>query len=409
MCLAAVHAGIIDGRVGGGLFVSRFFRHDWSNTSTQSVFPFTSSRGSFSNGVQSVAVPSDWYSLPSSATECSYTVRGRGDHVMQRRQAPFSPRVGHAALSTYLSVSDEYLDVVTVHWVIGGVNASGHYLNDVWVAVAELRSAVTTHVDVVWLRLADAPFSPRSDMHALVINGVDPSFGLTRLFVLGGQLSHACGLRELGVCSSEAWVATVQASLLDNGTIDVNVTWAPGSEQHEALFSLPKPSRCGAALISRDSRENYMTFTLVGGQLSYDDSSCSSAPVTVNEQWWMRMELSLTERWPPFVNASWEALPPAPFSPRRWEVLTCLLLYSTICWLPGASQHLAVRPVGDGAACLRQAGCGPTSGAAAQGTRMSDRYVTGSDRASQWPPCPSRCPRPAPSSLMRVIKQPLCG
>ena len=51
ICLAAVHAGIINDTLGGGVFVNRFYRHDWSNTSTQTIFPHESWRGSLSNGI----------------------------------------------------------------------------------------------------------------------------------------------------------------------------------------------------------------------------------------------------------------------------------------------------------------------------------------------------------------------
>lgn len=53
ICLAAIHAGIIADATGGGLFVSRFYRHDLSNTTNQTIYPFDSWRGSLSNGVQS--------------------------------------------------------------------------------------------------------------------------------------------------------------------------------------------------------------------------------------------------------------------------------------------------------------------------------------------------------------------
>jgi hypothetical protein len=60
LCLAAVHAGVISNATGGVVMATRFFRQTWDNDSTQTVFPFTSARGSYSNGVQSLDVPRRW-------------------------------------------------------------------------------------------------------------------------------------------------------------------------------------------------------------------------------------------------------------------------------------------------------------------------------------------------------------
>ena len=51
ICLAALHSGLISASEGGGVFVSRFYRQDWSGTDNQTIFPFTSALGSVSNGV----------------------------------------------------------------------------------------------------------------------------------------------------------------------------------------------------------------------------------------------------------------------------------------------------------------------------------------------------------------------
>ena len=162
VCLAAVHAGIIDDSVGGGVFVSRFYRHDWSNSSTQSIFPFTSAMGTLSNGVHSRDVDSSWYTVPSNASEWSYSVRGRGDYVVQRREAPFSPRVGHLQLT--FKLWELTADYISYDWdalvIVGGRNAT-HYLNDVWVA---WRRQDDVTADFEWKRMADAPFTPRSDV-----------------------------------------------------------------------------------------------------------------------------------------------------------------------------------------------------------------------------------------------------
>ena len=96
LCLAAIHAGLLSAEKGGGVFVSRYYPADWSNSSTQTIFPHTSSLGSTSNGVRSEDVDGGWYSVPSNrSSEWSYTVRGRGDFVAQRQQAPWGARAGH--------------------------------------------------------------------------------------------------------------------------------------------------------------------------------------------------------------------------------------------------------------------------------------------------------------------------
>jgi hypothetical protein len=131
ICFASIHAGIISDRKGGGVFVSRFYRHDWSNSSTQSIFPFNSSHGTLSNGVKSQDVDSTWFSVPSNGSEWSYAVRGRGDYIIQRRIAPFPPRAGHvhAQLKVPWPNRTQPEGEAHYHFIIGGHNST-HYLND---------------------------------------------------------------------------------------------------------------------------------------------------------------------------------------------------------------------------------------------------------------------------------------
>ena len=170
-----------------------------------------------------------------------------------------------------------------VQIVIGGHNDTA-YLNDVWVATARLDEAGE---DVTWYRLRDAPFGPRSDVayyFDILLQGV---------YLVGGQVGHACGLRELGVCSREVWFMKVAVNA---STGAPSVAWTASS--------LPAnvSARCGPAI-----RFSY-TSLVVGGQLSYNDSTCSTPPVTVNEQWNVD-----------FPSRSATRLPDAPFSPRRWS------------------------------------------------------------------------------------------
>ena len=287
-CLAAVHAGVIDDAVGGNIQLTRFFRHDWSNSSTQTIFPFTSSTGTYSNGVQSVDVPASWYSVPSSAAESSWVVRGRGDRFVQHRIAPFSPRAGHGQ-SMYTITGYGGREVLLV---MGGYNAT-HYLNDVWLRV---RSTVRTLNGTEWYRLPDTPFTPRADFHLTI---VETSVAVESMawLVLGGQTGHMCGLRELGVCTDEVWRLAITVS---GWTIlpSVNATWST-----EPTARLPT-THCGAAVRFFDATSVYV----FGGQHSYNDSSCSTAPLYSDDVWHSQAALAEWSR----------AAEPYPFSSRRF-------------------------------------------------------------------------------------------
>ena len=304
VCLAAVHAGIIDDSVGGGVFVSRFYRHDWSNSSTQSIFPFTSAMGTLSNGVHSRDVDSSWYTVPSNASEWSYSVRGRGDYVVQRREAPFSPRAGHVHLSFHrLSIPHSF----NVHLIVGGRNAT-HYLNDVWLAQQPIDTVIP---DIDWRRMPDAPFTPRSDMSMRAEGDWEwTSRSDPVVHIVGGQTAHRCGRVELGVCSDEVW--RLRVVVVDNTT--VTAYWSTTS-----VFHLPFSPRCQPAVILASTRPESPTLSsrlfLLGGQLSYNDSTCSSPPITVNDVW------AAEVGWVDGVPVSeWTLQSAAPFSPRRLDM-----------------------------------------------------------------------------------------
>ena len=333
-CLAAIHAGIINATEGGGVFVTRFHRHDWSNSSTQTIFPHTSAHGTLSNGVESRDVDSAWYSVPSNASEWSFAVRGRGDYVVQRRTAPFPPRSGHLQLFQR-RVGHGF--EAGVHTVMGGYNGS-HYLNDVWLAVQYVD---TTTPDLEWTRLPDAPWSPRADMQVRVESSSTP------LMVLGGQSGHRCGLRELGVCNSDAWRLQVD---LDPDSRVVSSYWVASN------FTLPLPSRCAPAVLVAANpswdREAPEGFLVIGGQLSYDDPTCSSPPVTVNDVW-----MQVTRRFDGEPLSQWTRQTAAPFSPRRFgpgaSCHTEPELYVTQhCTTSGGLRYTNVTRVGEGVARL---------------------------------------------------------
>ena len=132
ICLSAIHCGVLDASLGGSVFVSRFYRADWSGGDTQTIFPHNSSIGVLSNGVNSSAVPSGSYTVPSTGSEYSYVVRGRGELLVQPRVAPFPPRSGHlhAVWPTQPRgfLADTQRLYYSFHLIVGGFNGS-HYLN----------------------------------------------------------------------------------------------------------------------------------------------------------------------------------------------------------------------------------------------------------------------------------------
>ena len=57
ICLAAIHAGVVDAELGGATHVSRFYPIDWSGSDTQSIYPEQAASGSNGHGVTSLSVP----------------------------------------------------------------------------------------------------------------------------------------------------------------------------------------------------------------------------------------------------------------------------------------------------------------------------------------------------------------
>ena len=310
ICLSAVHCGLLNDSLGGSVLVSRFYRHDWSNSSTQTIFPFNSSLGSLSNGVNASAVPSGSYSVPSNATSWSYVVRGRGELVTQRRSAPFPPRYGHLHISFPPSYNSPLPDrpppaCKSVHVIIGGYNGQS-YLNDLWIAEPSVWEEPNS--DIEWKRLSDAPFSPRSDMQqAMTGFRVTNRFYIYSVFIWGGQTGHECGLYELGVCSGEVWQLLLNVSYPSG--IFVPTRFVVESYLWSSLAPvglLPFPSRCGATAVFLSSSGR--ATLLVGGQLSYSDPTCQASPTTVSEVW-VNYNVNNYSRWTRDEDA--------PFSPRR--------------------------------------------------------------------------------------------
>ena len=230
-------------------------------------------------------MPQSWYRVPSSASDMSFVVRGRGDRFRQRRVAPFSPRAGHAQCRSFRSLVDEVF--------IGGRNAT-HYIGDAWL---RLRSRFQQDRDSDWYRLPTPPFTPRADVQ---VWGVPPTSSLQVWYVAGGQTAHHCGLWELGVCSDEVWQLTATFYDSETSGASFNASWSA-----QPVARLPN-THCGAAI--QWSRND--AAWLFGGQHSYNDSSCSSAPIYSNEVW------ASTGALTGWVKADSSA----PFSPRRFLI-----------------------------------------------------------------------------------------
>ena len=325
-CLAAIHVGIIDGSVGGGFFINRFYRHDWSNSSTQTIFPYHSANGTYSNGVSSRKVDSSWYSVPSNASEYSYVVRARGETIVQRRQAPYAARSNHLYLLEQYRGQDSRLSGYTVHVIAGGYNGT-HYLNDVWCGVQLLDNRYS---DIEWYRTDDAPFTPRSDVTASR-QLLDP------ILIAGGQTEHRCGLYELGVCSDEVWRLQVNVTLAEHGTVLPVVGWSERPVTH--LPHSPAPCQFGAVVASpvntEAARLSYTSYTVFSGQLSYNDSTCSSPPTTVNTAWTVSISTATGE-----AMDGWRLIN-SPLPPQR--ITSPVDCAGTYCAIGGGLRHVALR------------------------------------------------------------------
>lgn len=130
-CLAAVHCGVLDDTEGGLIYLSRFRRYEWTNDSRETVFPFNTSLGSHSNGVDSLAVPASWHRVPAGPHEQSATVTvASGLFLRERRVAPFAARAGHLHTHRLQFSNNSALTrgTISVVLVVGGHNAT-YYMN----------------------------------------------------------------------------------------------------------------------------------------------------------------------------------------------------------------------------------------------------------------------------------------
>jgi hypothetical protein len=68
-------------------------------------------------------VPADWMVAPADEHSWSWTVRGRGEFVSQKRQAPFSPRAGQLVFQFSWSWNGQRNASLLLLVFLGGHNA----------------------------------------------------------------------------------------------------------------------------------------------------------------------------------------------------------------------------------------------------------------------------------------------
>ena len=182
-----------------------------------------------------------------------------------------------------------------------------------------------------WWRMEDAPFTPRAEMNVLWYRT-----GLHEWLLAGGQTGHACGLREFGICSNEAWGLNLRWNATTGTPVvvwnsrsspDLLLPFSPRCDAASRSFYTAAVSEDGTNYIGHDQQHH----VLVGGQLSYDDSTCQSLPATVSEVWhgWCLsgpMEVLYCTEATRYIDPCppsslmWRRLPDAPFEPRRGAV-----------------------------------------------------------------------------------------
>ena len=283
------------------------------------IFPHGAERGTYSNGVQSVAVQ---HTQPLTLDSYSYSLHGRGAVFNQRRWAPWTGRSGHLHLASdlFFTTTDDlnrWQSRLGFHLIAGGRNAT-NYFNDVWLYVTRVNETQPVlSGNGRWHQLPAAPWSPRAFMSASVLL-IDPDVAgqpvkclvgsrcQLNVSVVGGEVGHACGLPELGRCVAESWQLTITVD--EQAWPHFRLQWS------EKATQLPFPAVCGSLLMFVPPTSNRAVGptpavrAVMGGQLSYEDPSCSSPPVSSNSVWYS------DNLWP-FVH--WRQGADAPWSPRR--------------------------------------------------------------------------------------------
>ena len=357
VCLSAIHAGVLNASTGGAVHVARFYPQDWSASNTQTIYPDASASASLAHSIQSAAVPPSARPLPAPLTSNSWTVRGRGPLPRQRQHAPFPARSGHVHAWLYPELQlrlnwsrafdhwDPYEAAFfnhSLHIITGGRNATGHYLNDVWLfhSLTIVSSHDTSSINRFnsangqWYKLPDAPFSPRADMaHHFVLDEPDmPRNGppvpgqSVSLLLMGGETGYACGNPHLGVCTSDIWQLQITKPTAEGREEEEGGYFIPelglrfewelpeSGNSSEPAAVMPFAPRCAFTLVA--DRRLWLPYQsrvtgIIGGQLSYNDTAACEAPIeTTSEAWYGVYPFD-------FDLLPWARGRDAPFAPRR--------------------------------------------------------------------------------------------
>ena len=213
-------------------------------------------------------------------------------------------------------------------------------MNDCWLYQTVVNGTQPFISHGRWRRLSDAPWSPRAFMsHAAVLYVNDGIFYdcfdvsarcRLQVAVVGGEVDTACGLPELGICVAELWLVTVTfARPAGNFT----VVWS------DTAVQLPFPARCGSLFMLdtevTNYRVNHYFAAVMGGQLTYADRTCQTAPVSLNDVWYA----ADSPAWP-YLN--WTQGPDGPWSPRR-SMTSWLEMFPSNFNVMGGVRYLSFR------------------------------------------------------------------
>ena len=298
ICLSALHGGLVEDARGGGVWFDVFLSQTWDEAAIE-LYPHGAERGSSSMGLTSQPV-SVLTPEPLTLQSFSCTLMSRGTVFTQRRTAPWSARSGHVHVSSDDFVAGWSAGVTfpffAFHLIVGGRNATA-YMNDVWLYVhpITLGDGVTNGR---WLRLPDAPFSPRAHMAATF----QSSLSSQGVVFLGGEVATACGLEQLPVCTNDVW--TMRFAQNASEEVGFSFWWEPNAGR------LPFSPRCGALLMSDpidvyNQRTGFLV-ALMGGQLSYTDPTCQTPPASLNEIFYSTSNTQYTNWYQPtHKNAPW--------------------------------------------------------------------------------------------------------
>ena len=194
-------------------------------------------------------------------------------------------------------------------------------LQDVWLGqplrARNLSQAELGHRDssssVQWMRLPDSPiqgrahinyrFTPLCARYSVGCGTTVPE--LLFLTLVGGQIGHRCGLHQLAVCSQYVYRLVIRLNA-SSPTLGLRFDWLGG-------HSTGVPARCNSGGLMAHHAGVFEAYSpwsflmaMLGGQLSYNDTTCRAPIVTVNDAIYSQ----------DVTHTVWYRKDSAPFSPR---------------------------------------------------------------------------------------------